>query len=245
MYQNKVVLVTGSSRGIGKAIAYKFASNGYLTILNSNSNKSQLLDTYNEFISNGYRCDYIQADVSNYSDVSNMISKIYNLYGKIDILINNAGISYIGLLTDMSFDDWQNIINTNLNSVFNCCRLVVPKMVSMKQGIIINISSIWGNIGASCEAAYAASKGAVNAFTKSLAKELGPSNIRVNAISAGVIETDMNNWLSDDEKLELKEEIPVMYFGKPQDIAEMSFFLSSETSKFITGQVITVDGGMT
>ncbi len=240
----KVALITGSSRGIGKQIAYEFGKNNYKIIINSNSNQTQLINTYNEFKNNGFDCDYIKADVSNYNEVEHMINKIYNDYKKIDVLINNAGISYIGLLTDMSTNDWNKIISTNLNSVFNCCKLVIPYMVNLKKGCIINISSIWGICGASCEVAYSASKGAVNSFTKALAKELGPSNIRVNAIACGVIDTTMNEWLNEDEKNELKQEIALMHFGKTEDIAKLALFLASEDSKFITNQIITVDGGM-
>lgn len=241
----KVALITGSSRGIGKQIAYEFAKNNYKVIINSNLNKTQLINTYNEFKVNGFDCDYIKADVSNYDETEKMIYKIYKKYNKIDVLINNAGISYVGLLTDMSLNDWNKIISTNLNSVFNCCKLVVPHMVNLKKGCIINISSIWGICGASCEVAYSASKGAVNSFTKALAKELGPSNIRVNAIACGVIDTKMNEWLNEDEKDILKQEIALMRFGETEDVAKLALFLASDDASFITNQIITVDGGMT
>lgn len=240
----KTALITGSSRGIGKAIAYEFAKNGYKIIINSNLNQSQLLETYNEFTNKGFECDYIKADVSNFKEVEDMVNQIYKTNEKIDIIVNNAGISHIGLLTDMTVNNWNNVINTNLNSVFNCCKLIVPKMIHFKDGCIINISSIWGIKGASCEVAYSASKGAINSFTKALAKELGPSNIRVNAIACGVIETKMNDWLDEEEKNILKEEIPLMHFGKAKDIAKLALFLASENSNFITGQIITADGGM-
>lgn len=243
MLENKIVLITGSSRGIGKAIAYAFAEKKYTVILNSNSNETQLIETYNEFIDKGFKCYYIKADVSKYNEVTDMIAKIYNLFGKIDILINNAGISYVGLFTDMTYDDWNSIINTNVNSLFNCCINIIPDMVSSKSGCIINISSMWGISGASCEVAYSASKGAVNSFTKALAKELGPSNIRVNAIACGVINTDMNNWLSLDEELLLKNEIALMRFGTVEEVAKLALFLASEDSSFITGQIISIDGG--
>lgn len=244
MFKNKVVLVTGSSRGIGRAIAYAFAEKNAIVILNSNSNKIQLIDTYNYFIEQGFKCNYIQTDVSNYVEVSKMIDEIYKRYNKLDILVNNAGISYIGLLSDMTINNWNNIINTNIGSVFNCCHNVIPNMVSLKNGCIINISSIWGICGASCEVAYSASKGAINSFTKALAKELGPSNIKVNAVACGVIDTQMNEWLSDEENDLLKNDIALMRFGKTEDIAKLVLFLASDNSSFITGQVITVDGGM-
>ncbi len=171
-----------------------------------------------------------------------MINKVYSNYNKIDILINNAGISHIGLFTDITTENFNKIMSVNFNSVFNCCHCVVPKMVNLKEGCIINISSIWGNLGASCEVIYSASKGAVNSFTKALAKELGPSNIRVNAIACGVIETEMNNWLDDEERTTLIEQISLMRFGQPKDIAKLALFLASDN--FITGQIITIDGGM-
>lgn len=242
--ENKIALITGSSRGIGKAIAYRFASIGYRVILNSNSNENQLLQTYSEFKQRGFKVDFVKADVSKYSEVSHMIDKIYKKYKNIDILVNNAGISYVGLITDMDEYEWKNIIDTNLNSVFNCCRKVIPQMINLKSGNIINISSIWGMCGASCEVAYSASKGAVNSFTKALAKEVGPSNIRVNAIACGVIDTDMNSWLDETEKNLLKDEISLMHFGNVHDIANLVEFLASDKSNFITGQIITVDGGM-
>jgi len=244
MFKNKVVLVTGSSRGIGRAIAYAFAANGASVIINAHSNKDALINTYNEFTAKGFNCHYIQADVSNYEEVSNMINETYSYYKKIDVLVNNAGISHIGLFSDLLVSDWNSIMSTNTTSLFNCCRNVVPNMISLKQGSIINISSIWGITGASCEVAYSASKGAVNAFTKALARELGPSNIRVNAIACGVIETDMNLWLNAEEKTALTDEITLMKFGKPEDVAKLALFLASDSSDFITGQIITLDGGM-
>jgi 3-oxoacyl-[acyl-carrier protein] reductase len=143
MFNNKIVLVTGSSRGIGRAIAYAFALSGATVILNASSNKETLINTYNDFIEQGFHCHYIQADVSNYEQVSNMICEIYSYYGKIDVLVNNAGISHIGLLSDMSLAQWHSIMNTNVDSVFNCCKNVIPKMVQLKEGNIINISSMW------------------------------------------------------------------------------------------------------
>lgn len=242
--KDKIVLITGSSRGIGKAIAHIFAQNGATVILNGNSNEIELINTYNEFVKQGFKCSYIKADVSDFNEVYKMVQKIYSMYNKIDILINNAGISYVGLFTDMSLNDWNNIIGVNINSLFNCCKNIVPRMISLKSGIIINISSIWGISGASCEVAYSTSKGAVNSFTKALARELGPSNIRVNAIAAGVIDTNMNDWLDDDEKSDLKDEIALMHFGNVYDIAKLVLFLASDNSSFITGQIIVADGGM-
>ena len=173
-----------------------------------------------------------------------MFNTISTIYGSVDILINNAGISYLGLFTDMKPENWNRIIDVNLKSVLNCCHLAVPKMVSHKSGIIINISSIWGDRGASCEAVYSATKGAVNSFTKAMAKELGPSGIRVNAISCGVIDTKMNQCFTEEERDVLTEEISLMRFGTPEEIANLAVFLAGNQSSFINGQVITSDGCM-
>ena len=244
MFKDKIVLVTGSSRGIGKAIAQAFGENNAVVILNSGKDEQALIETYKEFKNKNIKCDYFFADISDYGQTENMIKNIYLKYQKIDILVNNAGISYVGLLTDMNYDEWKNLMGVNVDSLFNCCKNIVPNMVSSKKGIIINISSMWGVCGASCEVAYSASKGAVNSFTKALARELGPSGIRVNAVACGVIDTKMNNWLNSEEKFELTEEISLMRFGKVSEVADMVLFLASEKSSFLTGQVITLDGGM-
>ncbi len=244
MFKDKVVLVTGSSRGIGKAIAQAFGENNAMVILNGGKDKHALVETCEEFKRKNIKCDYFFTDIANYEETENMINQIYLKYKKIDILVNNAGISYIGLLTDMNYDEWRNLMGVNVDSLFNCCKNIVPKMVSAQNGIIINISSMWGINGASCEVAYSASKGAVNSFTKALARELGPSGIRVNAVACGVIDTEMNNWLNSEEKFELAEEISLMRFGKVSEVADMVLFLASEKSSFLTGQVITLDGGM-
>ena len=171
-----------------------------------------------------------------------MIQTASDTFGGIDVLINNAGIASIGLLTDMDIEDWNRILSTNLTSVFSTCRCAVPCMVHNKQGKIINISSVWGIVGASCEVAYSACKGGVNAFTRALAKELAPSNIQVNAIACGVIDTDMNACFSPEERRELEDEIPAGRYGTPEDVAELAFSLAAGHS-YLTGQVITLDGG--
>lgn len=240
----KTVLVTGSSRGIGKAIALAFAKEGCNIILNASQSSDELLKTQDEFKALGYYSYSYLADVSNYSQCKQMFKEIYSLYGKIDILINNAGISLYGLFSDTSPSDWGKIMKINTGSVLNCCHLAIDKMVHDKAGVIINISSIWGEKGASCETVYCASKGAVNSFTKALAKELGPSNIRVNAIACGVIDTKMNAWLSPEEKSALKDEISLMRFGKAEEVANLCLYLAKDESSFLTGQIITLDGGM-
>lgn len=242
--QGKTALVTGSSRGIGKAIAIALAKAGCNIILNAATSSEELVRTQNELKDMGYFSYSYLADVSDFNQCKEMFDKIYSLYSNIDILVNNAGISIVGLFTETTPSDWDNIMRNNVNSVLNCTYLAVPQMVRKKSGSIINISSIWGDRGASCEALYSASKGAVNSFTKAMAKELGPSQIRVNAISCGVIQTKMLDFLSDDEKEVLTNEISLMRIGSPEEIAQVALFLADNRSEFLTGQVITVDGCM-
>lgn len=240
----KVVLITGGTRGIGKGIALEFAKAGAILTLNYRSNHKEAEATLEEIKALGCYVKIFNWDVGSYKDSEENINKIIKEFGKIDVLINNAGISKVSLFMDSSEEDWDNIMNTNLKGIFNCCRQIVPHMVNNQSGSIINISSMWGNVGASCEVIYSASKGGINAFTKALAKELGPSGVRVNAISPGVINTCMNNWLSDEEKESLVEEIPLCKFGECEDIGNTAVFLACDASKYITGQIITVDGGM-
>lgn len=238
--QGKCVLVTGSSRGIGFAIAKKFAEKGAKVILNAGKSKSELEASWEEIKKINPGAQRYLFDVSDYTECKKAFSEI----GDIDILVNNAGISHIGLFTDMNPYEWKHIIDVNLGSVINCTHLVLPQMIRKKSGVIINISSIWGERGASCEAVYSASKGGVNSFTKAMAKEAGPSGIRVNAISCGVIETKMNEWISEDERKELENEISLMRFGKAEEIGDLAVFLASDEAGYINGQVITADGGM-
>ena len=240
----KVALVTGASRGIGRGIAIELAKAGASVIVNYRKDLKGAEETKRIIEEkNGY-CRIIKWDVSSYEDTKLMTESIIKDFGKVDILINNAGVSKVGLFIDMYEEDWDNIINTNLKGVFNCCRNILPHMFSVKSGVIINISSMWGNVGASCEVIYSASKGGVNSFTKALAKEVGPSNIRVNAISPGVINTSMNKWMSCEERDSLKDEIPLCRFGECEDIGKAVVFLCSDNAKYITGQVLTIDGGM-
>ena len=164
-------------------------------------------------------------------------------FGAIDVLVNNAGISYVGLLQDMSSENWDRIVRTNLTSVFNCCKLAIPMMLAGGGGKIINISSVWGVAGASCEVAYSATKGGINAFTKALAKELAPSNIQVNAVACGAIDTEMNQWLEEDELLRLVDEIPAGRLGRAEEVADFVYHLGYKGS-YLTGQIIRLDGGM-
>lgn len=238
-----VVLITGASRGIGKAIAIRFAREGYSLVINCSKSIDALLALKKD-LENEYHIPVL-ASVGNIGDfcyVQKLFEEAKTNFGGIDIVVNNAGISHIGLLSDMTPEEWQNIINVNLSSVFYTSKLAIPYMVSQKKGKIINISSVWGNTGASCEVAYSASKGGMNSFTKALAKELAPSNIQVNAIACGCIDTEMNHCFSEEERQDLIQEIPAGRFGKPEEVAELVYNLVSEHS-YLTGQIITFDGG--
>jgi len=241
----KTVLITGSSRGIGRAIALKFAKDGCNLVLNCSKSQAELDAVLTKAESAGASAIGIIADVSVYSECEEMVRAALERFGQIDILVNNAGCAYVGLFTDMRPDEISKIININLLSALNCAHLVVPQMVRRKQGTIINISSMWGNVGASCEIVYSSAKGGINTFTKALAKELGPSGIRVNAVSCGVIETGMNAFLSEQEAADLVEQIPLSRFGTPQEIAEVVAFLAGDSASYITGQIIAADGGVT
>ena len=237
------VLITGISRGIGKAIALEFAKNKYNIIGCAKSDFNGLSDTKNLITSYGVDSYIELCDISNEEKIKKFIYESTNKLGGIDILINNAGISYIGLLQDMSILEWNNIINTNLTSSFLMSKYVIPYMLKKQNGHIINISSVWGNIGASMEVAYSASKGGLNTFTKALAKELAPSNILVNTISPGFIDTEMNNKFEKEELEAIFEEIPLGRAGKTSEVADLVYKIA--TSKYLTGQIITIDGGWT
>ena len=235
-------LITGASRGIGAALACRFAAEGYHLALCCH-NSYETLQALATKLETTYSIQVLcfRGDVGDYTFICDMVQKTLDTFGQIDVLINNAGISYIGLLTDMDITDWNRIIATNLTSVFSTCRQVIPSMVHAKSGHIINISSVWGNAGASCEAAYSATKGAVNSLTKALAKELAPSGICVNAIACGAIDTDMNSFLSDEDKLSLFEEIPAGRMGRPDEAGKLAVMLADAPS-YLTGQIITLDG---
>lgn len=239
----KTVLVTGASRGIGRAIALAFAKEGYHVFLNCNHSVIQLEKVRAEIeaLPNA-SCDMVIGDVGNPDHVEKMFKLIYKKCDCLDVLVNNAGIAHIGLLSEMTDKEWNRIMQTNLSSVFYCSRAVIPEMVSKKAGKIINISSMWGTAGASCEAAYSATKAGVHGLTKALAKELAPSNIQVNAIACGVIDTDMNKQLSEEDKIVLKNEIPASRFGTPEEVADVVLQLATSPG-YLTGQIIGVDGG--
>ena len=233
------VLITGASRGIGRAIAQSFAAAGYDLSLCCINNITSL-EKYAEELSSTYKisASAFKCDVSDSSEVVNLFSRITPP----DIVVNNAGISYVGLITDMLDEDWTKTINTNLSSVFYICRAAVPNMIKNHSGRIINISSVWGQVGASMEVAYSASKGGVDSFTKALAKELAPSGISVNAIACGLIDTEMNKHLSEEELADVISEIPADRIGKPAEIASVALELAIAPD-YLTGQIIKVDGG--
>lgn len=238
---SQTVLITGASRGIGKAIALKFAREGFRIAICAR-NADPLFAVKKEIEALGASCEAIPADVGNAAECRRLFKELEGSFGSPDILINNAGISHIGLLQDMTDEEWNAVISTNLSSVFYCCRLAVPAMVSRHSGRILNISSVWGSAGASCEAAYSASKGGVNALTRALAKELAPSGIQVNAMACGAIDTAMNSFLSPEDRASLIAEIPADRLGTPEEAADMAFQILS-SPVYLTGQIITLDGG--
>lgn len=237
----KIILITGSSRGIGRQIALTLAAQGHIIIANYNKSEEHANNLKQEALRKNQQIDLYKADVSNRDEVKKMIDFIINKYKRIDVLINNAGISSFNLFTDITDEEWNKTIGVNLNSVFFMSQETVKYMIKQKEGSIINISSIWGLVGASCEVAYSVSKAGVDGMTKSLAKELGPSNIRVNSIAPGLIDTDMNNDLTSEELENIINETPLCRIGKPEDIAKCVKWLVEDT--FTTGQVISINGG--
>ncbi len=237
--ERKKALVTGASRGIGAAIATALAQEGYDLYLTCHHNM-ELLEELACHLENTCQvsCKCYSFPVYEEKAMQDMFREIPYL----DVLVNNAGISYIGLLTDMTYEEWQQVLRTNLDSCFLTSRNALPGMIHRKKGKIINISSVWGNVGASMEVAYSASKGGVNSFTRALAKELGPSNIQVNAIACGVIDTDMNKCFSEEERQELIAEIPADRMGRAQEVAQLVAQLCTG-NEYLTGQIITLDGG--
>lgn len=238
---NKVVLVTGGSRGIGAEIVKMLAKENYSIVLNYNYSKEQAIQIQEELKKQGKQIEIFQADVSKREAVKKLIQFTINTFGTIDVLINNAGIAQEKLFTDITDDDWNTMLNTNLNSVFYCTQEALPEMIRKKEGCIINISSIWGITGSSCEVAYSTAKAGINGMTKSLAKELGPSHIRVNGIAPGMIDTSMNDYLTTEEKQAIEQEIPLEKIGKPIDIARCVKWLMED--EYTTGQIISINGG--
>jgi len=235
----KTALITGASRGIGQAAAECFAAAGYNLILTC----SKTIDVLREFAEDLHRkyhitCRAVQADMGCEADVTQLFSSMDEL----DVLVNNAGIAHIGLLSDMTSEEWHRIFAVNLDSCFYTCRAAIPLMLQKHSGKIINVSSVWGTQGASMEVAYSASKGGMNAFTRALAKELAPSNIQVNAVSCGVIDTAMNICLSPEDIKQLQSEIPADRLGRPEEVAKL-ILQTANAPEYMTGQIITIDGG--
>ena len=237
----KTALITGGTKGIGKAIALAFLEQGYEVVLNYLNDEETALATQEEFNMLGYCPILLRADVSDEMQVRKMFRELFSIYDRLDVLVNNAGVSLIKVIQDTTLADWNRIFDVNVKGAYLCCREITDKMVFTGGGSIINISSIWGETGASCEVAYSASKGAVIAFTKALAKELAPSNVRVNCVSPGVIDTAMNSHLTPDEMEELISSIPIGRIGTPADVAKACVYLAE--ADYVTGEVLSVGGG--
>ncbi len=240
---SKTVLITGASKGIGAATAILFAEKGYNVVMNYNNSVQSALILQKSLAESGYKVIAYQANVTNRIDVELMVKETIDRFGSIDVLINNAGVASQGLFTDISEIEWNEIMDVNLNGVYNVTQAVLPHMIRQKSGSIINISSMWGQVGASCEVAYSAAKAGVIGLTKALAKEVGPSGIRVNCIAPGLIETGMNQELTLEDVATIVDETPLGRIGSTNDVASSALFLASENSSFITGQILGVNGG--
>ena len=237
------VLITGASRGIGAACALAFAKAGCDVAVNYCRSEEKANALVRELKAHGARAFAVRADVADSEQVKRMFDAVRAELGTVDVLVNSAGIAHTGLLTDMTDGEWQRLIDTDLSGTFYCCREALKDMICAHSGAIINIASMWGEVGASCEAAYSAAKAGVIGLTKALAKEVGPSGIRVNAVSPGVIMTDMMAGYTESDIAALKDETPLNALGTPEDVADAVLFLSSDKAKFITGQVLSVNGG--
>lgn len=241
----KTVLITGASRGIGKATAIEFAKKGYAVAVNYNKSKSEAEKLCREITALGGKAKAFSADISKADSVKKMVKDVLEHFGKIDVLINNAGVALNqGLFTDFTEEDIEKVFKTNVFGMMNVTKEVIPEFIKKKSGKIVNVSSVWGVLGASCEVIYSSSKGAVIAFTKALARELAPSGVCVNCIAPGMIDTDMNSHLSDADKKAFSEEIPLYRIGKADEVAKAVYFLASEDADYITGKVMEVDGGL-
>lgn len=240
---SKTVLITGSSKGIGRETAKLFSFEGYNVLINYNKSEKEAVSLCQYLRDKGGRVEVYRADVSKREEVDKMMEYCISKLGSIDVLVNNAGIAQTKLFTDITQEDWRNMVDINLSGMFNCTQSVVKNMINQKRGKIINISSIWGITGASCEVHYSAAKAGVIGFTKALAKELGPSNIQVNCVAPGVVKTEMLSEYSEQDIKEIVKEIPMNRIGVPGDIAGLIVFLASESANYITGQIISPNGG--
>lgn len=236
-----VAIVTGGAKGIGRAIVVELAKKGIQVVLNYRHSEKQAIKAKQELLEHGYEIEIYQADVAKKEEVQRLVAYTKEKWGEVDILVNNAGIDKWQLFTDMTDKDWNEMLANNLTSAFYMTKEVVPDMIRKKKGCIINISSIWGITGASCEVAYSVSKAGMDGLTKALAKELAPSNIRVNSIAPGAIDTDMNQNLNKEERKEVENEIPLGRFGTPEDIAKCVMWLVEDN--YTTGQVVSPNGG--
>ena len=244
MGERKVVLVTGGSRGIGKEVAEVYAENGYDVVINYVSDRTDVEGIKKEFEEKKVKCLLVKADVSNSEDVEKMVEEAIKEFGKIDVLVNNAGITRDTLLMRMSEEDFDKVIEINLKGTYLVTKQVTKYMMKKRQGSIINLASVVGVVGNAGQANYAASKAGIIGFTKSIAKELASRNIRVNAVAPGFIETDMTNILKDEVKENIGNQIPLKRMGTAREVAEVIYFLGTDKSSYITGQVINIDGGM-
>lgn len=240
--KHPVALITGASRGIGREIALTFARHGYDCVITCRSRREELSSVHEEITSLGASCLSFVGDLGDWEVCRRLFDEFSTRFDRLDVLVNNAGIAHIGLLQDMTPDEWNHLLQTNLSSCFYCSKLAIPMMLQHKSGNILNISSVWGKVGASCEAAYSATKGGINALTKALAKELAPSGIRVNAIACGAIDTEMNQCFSAEEHAALCDEIPMGRFGSAQEVGSFAYSVVTG-APYLTGQVISYDGG--
>lgn len=240
---NKTILITGGARGIGHAISELFAENHYNVIINYLHSENEALTLASTLDKGGCTSMVYKADITKRAEVEEMINNCILKFGAIDVIVNNAGISQQKLFTDITELEWDNMMDVHVKGMYNCCQCALNDMVKRKSGKIINISSIWGITGASCEVHYSTAKAAMIGFTKSLAKELGPSNIQVNCVAPGIIETEMNGFLDENERNTLIDNTPLLRFGRPEEVAHIVLYLASESGDFITGQVISPNGG--
>ena len=244
MEERKVVLVTGGSRGIGKEVAEVYADNGYDVVINYVSDKTDVEGLKKEFEEKGVKCLLVKGDVSKADDVQNMVEEAIKEFGKIDVLVNNAGITRDTLLMRMSEEDFDKVIEINLKGTYLVTKAVTKYMMKKRQGSIINLASVVGVVGNAGQCNYSASKAGIIGFTKSVAKELASRNIRANAVAPGFISTDMTSVLSDSVKENINAQIPLKRMGTAKEVAEVIYFLGSDKSSYVTGQVINIDGGM-